>query len=444
MLFNPSMDDNDKNAFSQLIEDLLDTIYKQGSLIARLASHTNQPHYQDALEHMQDLADLRTEFTDRVHGVIGKANEFRAMFNKYAYLWVDDRQEFMRQFLLYGHVLTQEEIEASGEQGVPQNPPTLQQFKEQVDTYESIYEEVSKFEDTKILDKWFRIDSRPFKQALLNIAKKWSFMFKQHLMDDVTNRFVQMKIVEPFEFTCFVLVFSLQELADFIKLHDKGLSVTVNDGDYDALVNVMSHLGAVREKQPIYDVMFEPLKQKLELLKSYGQEIHDDVYDRLSTLPEKWANTKKLSLNVKQQVAPLQTNEVANLRRKVANFDVRQYEFREKFRKELPFTYDQTHVYKKLDQGHMDISAMEREMQMLNDSATLFEVTVPDFKQVKQCRKEIKLLKQLWDYIFLVRTTFDDWKKTKWREINAESVCSLERLPFVCTMNHFEMNFSIL
>jgi hypothetical protein len=61
-------------------------------------------------------------------------------------------------------------------------------------------------------------------------------------------------------------------------------------------------------------------------------------------------------------------------------------------------------------------------MQMLNDSAALFEVTVPDFKQVKQCRKEIKLLKQLWDYIYLVRTTFDDWKKTKWREINAESV----------------------
>jgi dynein heavy chain len=184
----------------------------------------------------------------------------------------------------------------------------------------------------------------------------------------------------------------------------------------------MAHLGAVREKQPTFDAMFEPIKQKLELLKSYGQEINDDIYERLNALPEKWANTKKLALNVKQQVAPLQTNEVANLRRKVANFDVRQYEFREKFRKELPFGYDQTQVYKKLDHGHLDITTMEHEMQMLNDSAALFEVTVPDFKQVKQCRKEIKLLKQLWDYINLVRTTFDDWKKTKWREINAETV----------------------
>src|ERR1700733_13607845 len=110
MLFNPSMDDHDKNTFLELIEDLLNTIYKQGSLIPRLASHTNQANYQDALDHMQDLADLRTEF---VHNVIAKANEYRALFNKYAYLWVDDRQEFMRQFLLYGHVLKQEEIEAN-------------------------------------------------------------------------------------------------------------------------------------------------------------------------------------------------------------------------------------------------------------------------------------------------------------------------------------------
>ena len=59
---------------------------------------------------------------------------------------MDDRQEFLTQFLQYGHVLTAEEIEASGEEGVPQTPPTLEQFKDQVDTYEKIYTEVDEFE----------------------------------------------------------------------------------------------------------------------------------------------------------------------------------------------------------------------------------------------------------------------------------------------------------
>lgn len=61
-------------------------------------------------------------------------------------------------------------------------------------------------------------------------------------------------------------------------------------------------------------------------------------------------------------------------------------------------------------------------MQRLDQSAQLFEVQVPDLKQIKQCRKEIKLLKSLWDYVNIVRSTFEDWKKTKWREINADSM----------------------
>jgi dynein heavy chain len=66
-------------------------------------------------------------------------------------------------------------------------------------------------------------------------------------------------------------------------------------------------------------------------------------------LPEKWTNTKKLAMQAKQQVAPLQTNEVANIRRKAASFDVEQYNFRESFRQEAPFKYDSENPYGKLD-----------------------------------------------------------------------------------------------
>ena len=75
---------------------------------------------------------MKQEIMERVTTVINKATEYRNSFDTYAYLWVDDRTEFMRQFLLYNHVLTAEEIEAHVEDGVPECPPTLEQFKEQV------------------------------------------------------------------------------------------------------------------------------------------------------------------------------------------------------------------------------------------------------------------------------------------------------------------------
>lgn len=58
-------------------------------------------------------------------------------------------------------------------------------------------------------------------------------------------------------------------------------------------------------------------------------------------LPEKWNNVKKLAINMKQQVAPLQANEVAILRRKCALFDVEQNKFRERFHQEAPFRWGQ-------------------------------------------------------------------------------------------------------
>lgn len=43
----------------------------------------------------------------------------------------------------------------------------------------------------------------------------------------------------------------------------------------------MGHLMAVKDKQPVADNMFEPLKETIELLKMYGQELPDEVHQQL-------------------------------------------------------------------------------------------------------------------------------------------------------------------
>jgi len=48
-------------------------------------------------------------------------------------------------------------------------------------------------------------------------------------------------------------------------------------------------------------------------------------------------------------VAPLQANEVANIRRKLSEFDSRQQEFREEFRKIAAFSYSCPNPYDEMD-----------------------------------------------------------------------------------------------
>jgi dynein heavy chain len=46
-----------------------------------------------------------------------------------------------------------------------------------------------------------------------------------------------------------------------------------------------------------------------------------------------------------------------------------------------------------LDKSNDAIRALEIEMATLAEQASLFDVNVPDFKQLKMCRKDVKMLK---------------------------------------------------
>jgi dynein heavy chain len=61
-------------------------------------------------------------------------------------------------------------------------------------------------------------------------------------------------------------------------------------------------------------------------------------------------------------------------------------------------------------------------MNALLQSASLFEVSVPDYKQLKVCRRELVMIKTLWDYISIVKSSIEDWKTTPWLEINIDQM----------------------
>ena len=151
MVFEPSLDQGMDEGFVTLVENLLEDIFNFASLVPRIATHKGVANYLSEVQELADLLDMKEELMSRVTAATEKAIEFRNTYETYAYLWVDDRQEFMEQFLKYGHVLTAEEIEQAGDEGVPEAPPTLDMFKKQVDGYEKVYAEVVKFEVGKNL-----------------------------------------------------------------------------------------------------------------------------------------------------------------------------------------------------------------------------------------------------------------------------------------------------
>lgn len=79
-------------------------------------------------------------------------------------------------------------------------------------------------------------------------------------------------------------------------------------------------------------------------------------------------------------------------------------------------------MYEKLDGINKDVVELEEKLNELHDQANIFEQQVPEFKQIKLARKELKLLKNLWDYVNIVTSSLDEWKTTYWNKIDVEAM----------------------
>ncbi|XP_029686282.1 dynein heavy chain 11, axonemal isoform X1 [Takifugu rubripes] len=402
MTFDPPLDFSYHGHFYEIVDKMVASITHMASVIPRLAKHMQLDNYQSNINEMGDLSELCHTIRSRARMAVAKIREYQASFSSYRYLWTDDRSEFMRQFLLYGHVLSTEEAELYADYELKKNPPTLDNFKEQINLFETLYVRVSKMEDRRVFCGWLQLDIKPFKHTLMNVIKKWSWMFKEHLLNHVNE--------------------SVRELSAFVQDTTLGLSDKVVDGDYAGLVTIMGHLMAIRDRQISNEKHFKPLKSTVELLKTYGQQLPECIYTQLEELPEKWKSLKKIAFTVKHEVAPLQSNEVSVIRRKCVWFEVKQHEFRERFRMEHIFKINVTEPYKLLDKSNQAVAVMEADMKKLQDTADLFEVSFPEYKQLRQCRSDIILVKAVWDMVIFVKSSIEDWTKTPWKEINVEQM----------------------
>jgi len=305
-------------------------------------------------------------------------------------------------FLKYGRQLSQEEIDAkfAGIE-IPEKAPTLQQFREVIDRFEELYLEVEKFAQETTFDKWFRLNMRSFRQSVLNNCKRWSLLFKTQLINTVVG--------------------GLQDLDTFVQGAMVGLNQPLK-GDTMTLISVMKWLQQMKERQLTTDQLFGKIKKYIELLKTYDYEPPDTVFVQLDQLPQRWNKLKKLAVQVKHQVGPLVVKEVAAIRKRIGDFEVRQGDFREKFKESDFFKKESEAPYESMDKVHVEISKLEGEYDELCKQAELFEIIVPEPKALRLCPVEMRFAKNIWDCIYIVESCLEDWKATPWQSIIADTM----------------------
>lgn len=186
MIFIPSLDPSDKNSFNHLLINLVDDITIMSSLIPRLHKEAEKT-YEEMISNEEDIKEMKQEILLSVEKAIEEAGQFCRDFERYSYLWLEDREYCMELFLEFGRILDPDEIElvANKDPAAPKpTPPTIEAFREMIDGYESLHAEIEAIAPIQVFSAFFQVDVRPFRQSLINIVRRWGNMFKDHLVNN--------------------------------------------------------------------------------------------------------------------------------------------------------------------------------------------------------------------------------------------------------------------
>ncbi|CCD13201.1 unnamed protein product, partial [Trypanosoma congolense IL3000] len=228
---------------------------------------------------------------------------------------------------------------------------------------------------------------------------------------------------------------NLEDLYAFMKEADAGLDVEVLDGNVESLKCVMRWIRDCRRmnKEVMGDDedcetggMFPPIQAAIRMLKSHANTSSsldvelasiEELEELRKPAPEQWIALNKKALNVRAQNSIVQDREAEKVKEQVLEFEESLRQEAAEFKQLSVFSYaiNREEVYKELDRVYNRFLDIEKDAKKLQDLQELFDLNPSLFKEIRECRIELMMLKQVWDLNEHVMSQFSDWMKSTFK-----------------------------
>ena len=195
---------------------------------------------------------------------------------------------------------------------------------------------------------------------------------------------------------------------------------------FDFLLKVMGALYNVKTRKLAIDLELDCVEETLVELAH--QKISTSANDkRLEEARVQWEAIKKMVPDVKEIVSPIQDLRGDEIKAKIATFTAKATDYRAEFLKRSVFTYDTgfTAAYPILDSTAVEVKDVENELKDLTNLANMFEfpnMIKESAECIAECREDLGMIKDIWDYSALVEKQFTKWRETLWNDIDTATM----------------------
>eukprot|EP00754_Rhynchopus_humris_P020200 Rhum_TRINITY_DN14684_c0_g1::Rhum_TRINITY_DN14684_c0_g1_i1::g.107658::m.107658/K10408/DNAH; dynein heavy chain, axonemal len=407
----------------------------------------SEESYVEDVKRSERVVALHTEINTLLAANMNVHKGFEAQFVAFSGLWSSDMEKCFRHFICVPQkdadpasaaaaassgagagAAGAADAKGNSTNGQPQTPAAPQEnpeeeffgvplelFDQKISQYKRITQQIGNLPTTTTLG-WLRTDCKPIIISLKEYCRDWVSMYTGYVVDRIGS--------------------SLRELFDFMRQADEGLdeAVTDNEDDEAALRRVLKHIRDCKVRDAQVKAMFEPILRGILILRSHGSAVDEKVLQQLEDMrrdaPDQWKDLDKKYRTIRKDNNARQEAQGDKLKYKALAMEEEVQKFRGTFKNLRPFHYQGITVeeaYSELVTWNSHLCEREQEAEELNELLELFEKQTTDLPELKECRQELILLKQLWDMVSHVKSQFTDWWSQTFKTMCAEELISRTR-----------------
>jgi dynein heavy chain len=397
--FQPDLGEAGGKGVGDLVSSWIGSFFNVATLIKRL---DNDGTYLREMHADHDVCILLAMINETLSDNEAKCYAVKAQYDKHSYLWKTNLVEYFEEFQANAKI-----ISPNGQELLD-----LKKYDDAITKYEGVREQIQQLQSPMDVG-WLRINTSPIKSQLIGWTSRWIDIFTGALKSTLVNKLVA--------------------LDKFMQSVNKGLDREVLEGSAgkETLMHVMEDIRDVRKAMDVTAEMFVPLQKTLNTLKDHGFDVSSipnirehTVQDYLDEAPLAWDAVVKKTFKKKEEIMPMQTREVEQLKITLEAFFMSMREFRNNFRANAPFTFtgSPTEAYKMMQVHAVELLTKEREAKRYNELEELFELQVSKYPETGDTRTEIRLLKYVWDMKALILGTFESWNSILWSDIKTDDL----------------------
>lgn len=404
-IFLPDLDVDEKEGFVSFVTSLMVNIFGMAGLIKRIIHGSGSSDFTASLMANEVIEEYRLDLVVQTKKVSKDTVANFQPYEKFSFIWKIERSKYLEAFLKYGRELTAEDLAKIDDESFndEQQKPSLEAIEHEIKRHRDLIPQIEAIPEFQDTEPWFRVKNHLFKTKLIDETMKWVNLFMDYLHNHVANRLDQLELFILDANIILAARCEKSELDKFRKMH-----------------NLMNEIERQAEE---VDFMFEPLKAEVMLLRKYDHEMETKVKEQFIELPLAWIKLKKLKNIVRKDIEPVKEHQMDLTGKRIKLFGLRLRDFNKRFRRQAFFDRTCENAYELIDRMLEHTIKYEKQAEMLDIFATLFNINVgPNRAIMQDCRKDTKVLKQVWDYWYSMQHRIFLWSNTLWSEIDVEAV----------------------